>query len=308
MRLNRQDSMRVDPAYEAALLRCGLNTVELALARVEGRVVAWSRTTDTLFITGCGCCPGFYLKRYFYPRWRNRLRGMMRGTLLGPHRAAAEYATLDEMRRIGVSVVRPVACGARRVGPLLSACFLITEAVPHARNLTTFARDVLSRRERLSPALQSAATKRLARQVALMHARGVRHGQLFWRNIVIRTDPLGEPEFFLLDARPRWSMLARLFRRSTCEADLAQLAVSAEPFASRAMAVRFLREYARVRGMTGDLRQTIRSVAGLTPRWRRHEQKRVHMNDLFDNWNRRLSLERATEACVAVEPPSGVGA
>ncbi len=293
MRLSFRDCLRVDPAYQQALRRCGLDSVDNALGRVEGRVAAWSRTTDTLFVAGCDCCPGFYLKRYFYPRWRNRLRGMLRGTLFGMNRAAAEYAMLADMRRIGVSAVRPVAWGARRIGPVLSACFLITEAVPQARNLTTFARDVQCGRERLAEPMRAAALLRLARQVAQMHARGLRHGQLFWRNIVIRTEPLGEPEFFFLDARPKPSFAARLLRRCSCEADLAQLAVSAEGFVPRTAALRFLKEYRRARGQDVALAGLIRRVSALSRQWRAHEQKRVRMNDLFDTWDRRLELEQA---------------
>ena len=73
------DHIRIDPAYRDALQSCGLTRVEDLLKRVDGRVYAWSRTTDTVYVPCPGGRPGFYLKRYHYPRWRGRLRGTFRG-------------------------------------------------------------------------------------------------------------------------------------------------------------------------------------------------------------------------------------
>jgi len=53
--------MRTDPAYADRLRACGLDTVEKVLARVDGRIAAWSRTTDSLFVPGCDGAPGFYV-------------------------------------------------------------------------------------------------------------------------------------------------------------------------------------------------------------------------------------------------------
>ena len=55
------EQMRTDPAYADRLRACGLDTVEKVLARVDGRIAAWSRTTDSLFVPGCDGAPGFYV-------------------------------------------------------------------------------------------------------------------------------------------------------------------------------------------------------------------------------------------------------
>ena len=75
------DHMRIDPAYREALRACELDRVESVLARIEGRVAAWSRTTDTLFVASPDGAPGFYLKRYYYANLRlaaaHRLQGKL---------------------------------------------------------------------------------------------------------------------------------------------------------------------------------------------------------------------------------------
>ena len=114
------------------------------LDRTDGRVAAWSRSTETLHVPGVDGAPGFFIKRYYYPTWRKRLRGAFRGTFFGVHRGRAEYGLLQEMRRLGLPAVRPVAYGSRRIGHFLKACFLVTEEIPGARNLTSFAGDVLA--------------------------------------------------------------------------------------------------------------------------------------------------------------------
>ena len=83
------EHMRADPAYRERLRACGLDTVDKVLARVDGRVAAWSRTTDTLYVPGAGGTPGFYVKRHFFPNWIKRLRGTFRGTFFGMHRGQA---------------------------------------------------------------------------------------------------------------------------------------------------------------------------------------------------------------------------
>ena len=103
------DHIRIDPAYRETLRACGLDRVEAVLTRVAGRVAAWSRTTDTLYVAGPAGEPGFYLKRYYYPRWRNRVRGTFRGTFFGLHRGESEFRALCRMRGLGIPAVRPVA-------------------------------------------------------------------------------------------------------------------------------------------------------------------------------------------------------
>ncbi len=283
--------MRVDPAYHERLRACGLDTVGKVLARVEGRVAAWSRTTDTLHIPSPDGTPGFYLKRYFFHNWVKRLRGTLRGTFFGMHRGQAEYRTLNALRALGIPAVRPVAYGGRRVVHFLSACFLITEEVPEAPNLTAFALDVVAGRQSLAPDQRRALLDALAEQLAALHTAGCAHGNLFWRNLLVRHGPDGRPEFFFLDAQPlrSWRRLGR--NGYWWLRDLAQVTVSALPFTTRTERLRFMHHYLGAGPLTPQLKDQLRQIERLAQNWRRHELRRVRMTHLFDEWNRQLLAE-----------------
>ncbi len=287
------DRMVIDPAYRETLQRLGLARVQDVLERVEGRVVAWSRTTDTLYVPDPHGGLGVYLKRYFYPRWTSRLRGAARGTFFGSHRGEAEWRLLNSMRNLGIPAVRPVAYGARRTAHFVTACFLVTEEVPGARNLTAFAQDLTAGRTKLTREQRTRMISALARQIAEVHAAGFEHGQLFWRNFLVRLGPTGDPEFFFLDARPRrgrrW-----LGRRARWWLDeLAHVAASAMSFTTRAERLRFLREYFGAERLTPEIRWYARLIDRLAARWERHERQRIKMSHLFEEWNRQLESELA---------------
>ena len=290
------DHMRIDPVYRERLHACGLGSVDRVLNRTEGQIAAWSRSTETLRVPCSDGEPAFYVKRYYYPTWQKRLRGMFRGTFFGTHRARAEYHLLCEMRGLGLPTVRPVAYGVRRIGHFVAACFLITEEAPEARNLTSFASDVTEGRIQLTYAERRRILIRLAHQVAGLHAARFAHGQLFWRNILVRFDPLGQPEFFFLDVRPRHGgrQLARGGRWWLHE--LCHLAVSAKPFTSRTERMRFLIAYFDARGVKRDISRVIHEIERLARHWTRHEQQRIKMNRLFEEWNRQLRIEDAKTA------------
>jgi hypothetical protein len=303
------EEMHVDPPYREALRACGLGRVNLALEAVEGRVAAWSRTTDTLHVANPHGGPGFYLKRYRYPTWRKRLRGCLRGTLFGRHRAHREYRLLDQMRTLSLPTVRPVAHGARRRLGTVVACFLITEEVPGAENLTAFAARLSGGRRALAARDARLIGVRLARQVARMHDAGFAHGQLYWRNLLIRFDPVDQPEFFFLDPRPRRGR-RRVGRALNWWLDeLAQLTASSMPFTDLRDRLCFLREYCRMRRISTDTEQLFREVERLARRWQRRENQRIRMSERFAAWNRRLeeelALEYATAAPAVSAPQAG---
>ncbi len=256
----------------------------------DGQVVAWSRTTDTVYIADPAGEPGFYVKRYHYPRWKNRTRAALRGTLLGAHRGLAEFRLLRRMIRLGLPAVRPVACGARRVAGFVSACFLITEEVPGACNLTTFADELHSGRRRLPAAMRRQLVRRLARQVRELHETGFQHRQLFWRNLLVRFDLLDRGEFFFLDPRPVRAG-RRVVPRDFWVRELAQLAVSAMPFTTRSERLRFLLDYFQIPRATPELKTHMRQIERHAGRWEAHERQRIRMNTLFEHFHRRLRDE-----------------
>jgi hypothetical protein len=295
------DSLRVDPAYHAALAARGLDRVDRILTYVSGRVAAWSRTTETTHVPGASNRPGFYLKRYHYPTWIKRIRTMLRGTFFGTHRGHAEHRALEAMRAAGISAVRPVAFGARRIGHFVTACFLITEEVPDAANLTTFAETVTAGKQSLTPKARQAMIDTLADQVSHMHGLGFSHGQLFWRNILIRLNPDQTPEFFFLDAAPRrWRQIGS--KQPWWQRELSHVAVSALPFTRRSDRLRFLLRYFKAPRLTPELKLATRAIAAGASQWQRHETQRIKMNRLFDEWNRQLSQQEPAPGAVAASP------
>lgn len=285
MRFFDTDVLHVEPAYRESLRAAGLASVRDALEQLGTRVAAWSRSTDTVFVPGAGG-PGFYVKRYYYPTWARRLRGALRGTFFGLHRSLAEFRALRAMCRRGIPAPRPVACGARRRAHFVCASILITEEVPGARSLTSFAADVRAARVRLSVRQRWLVCRRLAEQVAAMHSAGFAHGALFWRNILIRFIH-GEPEFFFLDARPPIA-LPRFTSSQWRSPDLAALAASADPFTSRSERLRFGHFYFGADRIDADGRRLLRTAQRAASAFARHETQRIRMSDLFDAWNRRL--------------------
>ena len=285
------DHMRTDSAYRDRLRLCNLDRVEHVLAHTSGRVAAWSRTTETLLVPSPDGEPGFYVKRYAYPNWNKRLRGTFRGTFFGKHRGQAEYRLLREMRSLGLPAIRPVAHGARRVGHFVQACFLITEEVPDACNLTTFAQRARAGQIDVPAMQRRLFIRELATQVARMHACGFAHGQLFWRNLLVRIAPTGYPEFFFLDVRPRHG--GRRFTRASnwWIDELARLLASALPFTTRTERMRFLVGYFGAERFPPQIKRDIRRIDRLALEWQKHERQRIRMNELFDVWNDRLADE-----------------
>lgn len=282
------------PAYEDVLSRCGLSRVEDVLYRTDGQVVAWSRTTESVFIPCAGNEAGFYVKRYFYPTWKKRVRGTFRGTLFGVHRGKAEAQALNTMRGLGIAGVRPVAYGSQRVGRFLAACFLITEAVPNSVNLTSYAQRVMRGELTLTLEQRRQFIRQLALQIAHMHEQGFAHGRLFWRNILIRQTPVGGVDFFFLDSEPPKG-LERLGRGGRWWLwELAKLTTSALPFTTRADRLYFLKSYFGKLPAHSELSAQVFEIDRMARQWIRHERQRIRMNERFDGWTRRLQEELQT--------------
>lgn len=302
------DEFRVDPAFRPALRAAGLGDVASVLARFDGEVIAWSRSTVTLHFRGVGAAPGFYVKRYLYPFWKHRIRSLMRGTFLGRHRARLEADLLNEMRRRGIPAVRPVACGARRCLHFVRASMLVTEAVPEACNLTSYACDLQDGRRRLPPAQRQAAARRLGFEVAALHDSGFAHGQLYWRNLLVRPHPVEGLDFFFLDPRPLRAKQYTYRGARVTRDELGQLLVSALQFTTRTDRVRFLRAYVGEKRLSPDAKALAREVSSISGRWQKHERQRIRMSRVFDHWRRQLRLEAHAVTSRSFDPAAEPGA
>ncbi|MBN1488851.1 MAG: hypothetical protein JXA69_02950 [Phycisphaerae bacterium] len=288
MRFHR-DTMQMDPAWAQRLRQAGLDTADRVLKHVGDQVVAWSRSTETVRVdlpahAGHGAV---FVKRYHHLQWRRRLKAMLRGTFLGRTRARAEFERLQELRDAGAPVAYPVAYGERRILHFVRSSFLITEAVENAVSLTTFAQQQGNgRRASLPSAVRRQMIESLGRCIGALHGKGLVHGALVWRNVLVRfqDDPVAGVEFILLDAdgRRRLGTLGRGEGPSPgVVGDLAALAALASVFCSRTEMLRFFHAYLGVRRLDAGHRQLARDVLARAERQRDHELYRLKMNDVF---------------------------
>lgn len=291
-----RDTITIDPAYAEALSKAGLDTVQRVLDCPGDRLAAWSRTTDSVqVLLEDGAC--VFIKRYHYPRWKSRLKGMLRGTFFGMSRVRAEFRALQAMRKLGIQAVRPVAYGERRALHFVHSCFLVTEAVPNSVSLATYAQQYLG--DNHSPACfrkRRRVLTGLARQVRHMHEKGFVHGDLFWRNVLIRV--LGEEncEFYFLDA----SLGHRIWRKDRGRPgivdDLAGLMAIAPVFCSRTDMARFAKTYLDVNRLDADAAAWMMRIANRSMAFRKHEALRLRLNDVFNLHVRDLEALNQTGA------------
>ena len=274
-----QDWIHIAPGAEPQLRRLGLDTVESALRCRAGRFAAMSSTSDTLEVLppdGEPDAPSVYLKRYRYPTWSRRLKGMFRGALFRQSRAWFEYNRLSALRRQGVPCVEPLAVGERREAGFVTACMLITRGVP-GQSLLSFAQS----RTPVAPADRRRIIETLARQVRRMHDAGLVHGSLAWRDVLIRREENGGFAFAFLDPQR-----VRLYRLRGCRRlgflhDVATLAATAMLVCSRADRLRFARAYFCRKRLNRHHRRWMNAVARRAQPLVARERHRMEVNKIF---------------------------
>ncbi len=277
------DHITVDRAYRERLASTRLDSVDAILNCVGDRLAAWSRTSDTIQVDLDGGKSSLFLKRYHYPRWKQRLRAMFRGTFLQSSRAKSEYRALRLMRQLGIQAIRPIAFGERRECLFVRTCFLITEGVPDAMPLSCFIRTFADeRRSARSVRLRREILTSLARQVRHMHEAGFVHRDLFWRNVLIRALPDDRFEFYFLDASVGKRIRITQRRQESIVGDLAALGAVAPHFCSKADQLRFLLEYLGVDTLSGDNRTWLRRIQTKSDRLRPTELERIRRSTIFE--------------------------
>lgn len=278
-----KDRVFFDPPFRELLAQARLDTVSRVLACMGDRLAAWSRTSDTVFVRPPGSMCSVFVKRYYYPRWSQRVKGMLRGTFLMASRARSEFHALSLMRALGIQGVRPIAFGERRVAHFVQSCFLITEAVPNAIPLSTFIKTYSHRRgaRRLVQARRDILIS-LARQVRHMHDAGFVHRDLFWRNVLIRLLPDAQFEFYFLDASVGRRIRMPQRRHDSIVRDIAAMGVLAPGFCSRADQMRFLLEYLQTERLSAEDRRWLRQVQSHSALLRDGELQRLDRAAVFD--------------------------
>ncbi|MBM4046323.1 MAG: hypothetical protein FJ279_14525, partial [Planctomycetes bacterium] len=142
--------------------------------------------------------------------------------LLGASRPVRELAVAEAARQGGVPTAEVLgAAVAKWFGPLYRAN-LISRYIPETTDLIAF----LSRSSELPLAQKRAGIRAAAATVVLMHNRGILHGDLQLKNLLVRFKPDGAAEAFVIDfdksrvlprltVKQRMANLMRLDRSAT---------------------------------------------------------------------------------------------
>jgi len=144
------------------------------------RLLKDSPVSSSVLFSVPGTGEEFYLKRYnvrgaFFP-----FKYLFRVS-----RARRAWHTAHSMGARDIPTPEPVLYLERRRAGLLRESYFVTQAVPGSRTLEDYAATCFSG---LSRSGRHTALGCLARQLRRMHDRGVRHGDLKAKNILVQTD------------------------------------------------------------------------------------------------------------------------
>jgi tRNA A-37 threonylcarbamoyl transferase component Bud32 len=224
-----------DP-WRSRLTQHGLSTVDAFLHWTEGRRVSWRENgLETIRIelrTAADPLLVGYLKRYVrsqghwsYFRHAGRLR--------------REAAALRWLQERSLNVPPLLAWGVRSRWGVVTASFLLTEAVEGAETL-----EALWRHAAPAPAIRRRMLALLARLIGRLHQAGFFHGNLYARNLLWR--PVSN-EWFLIDfPASRWQSIAPM-KIYYAVRDLSSLMKDLRRTVPRPDRFRFLRDYVAAR-------------------------------------------------------------
>lgn len=302
----------VDPGDRSWLAKLGFASVDQVLKYKPKAMAAMSGSSETFPVDvgpANGAAQRIYIKRYRYRGVMARLKGMFRGTLLGKSRARFEYDVLAEMRRRGIPAVRPIAYGEKRSRGFLKACFLITDGLTTAVSL-----DVLSARPACDllddPHERRRLIELLARDLRNMHRAGVKHGGLFWRNILVTRDADGAWHGHLIDPDRRGRCGEGAVSRADVVSDLADFVSSGIHGGRRTDLLRFLRAYwevPRLRSVDNRMARMARDILHEADKRAAREVHRLAIGGSID-WLRRRVEKANTSGSESVYRTESVSA
>lgn len=242
----------VDKPWLVALEAAGIASGRKWIQAVGDRLVSFSPATR------CFHCRlkdqrSVYFKRYVYSK-KHWLEFWMRSG-----KASVEVFAYQQLAKLGIPTLTPVAYGEyRRFGMLLATC-VVTVEVANAVELRKFATDTWY----LMPEPQRSEvyreiTRKLVKQLRTAHAANFFHHDLKWRNILIRKDESGYTPVWI-DA-PR-ADIKHLRRKRGIMVDLSGLARMAVSMLSVYARMRFICQYLGRERKPGDAKRLFLQVA-----------------------------------------------
>ncbi len=281
--------------------RSGWRTIEDVVGNGANGLVALSSSSDVIRLPLDRALGGpsiVFVKRYSYTRRAQRIKQMFRGTVFGKHRARKEYEFLAAMRDRGVPTVRAIAHGEDRRWGAVWSSVLITEGTEGFKSFDLVAlehlRDgTLSRRDRIS------LTRGLALTIRQMHERGVRHGGLFWRNVLVRRVGGGEFEYLLLDPDSQGKLFPSVVPPSGVLGDLSEFVASAIALGVRGGLLLFLKTYFGVAKLTSSQRQFAAKILEGARSLARAEGERMAVTETIELLGKSVVAETPLDGSLA---------
>lgn len=282
--------------------RFGWRSADDVLTTAFFDVVAVSRSSDVARVAVDAAIGGptiVFVKRYLYGKRSQRIKQMFRGTLFGLSRARREYEFLSEMVRRGVPTVRPIAYGERRRGLFLHSSFLITEGAENCRSLDLFYLGRL-RDKPFGGTERRAFIKKLAATVRGMHDAGVRHGGLFWRNILVHPQSDGSFCFSVLDPDTRAKLHDSPVPPADVVADLSEIVASAMAVGMRGGLLGFAKAYLDVPRLTAAHRGLVAEVIKRAGIYAGRERARMATVECLEWFRRRVADRRDSSTGIRI--------
>lgn len=236
---------RLAEAYRGSAYVQALGSLN-AVFELSGELVSRDPVSQVFRVTVSDST--FYVKRYF-------AGGKKLRRYLGRSRVCKEWKSLMHFAALGIPTPPLVAYGERRVLGLFRRGAVVTEQVDQAPSLAELAArgDPRIRDRRWLGCL----LEQIASNTRRLHAGRFAHGDLNWRNILVKLSEPPQALFIDCPAGGRWFGPLLAYRKVK---DLAHLDECARTYLSRAQRLRFFLLYTGRRRLEGADRRLIMRV------------------------------------------------
>jgi tRNA A-37 threonylcarbamoyl transferase component Bud32 len=260
-----RDWLIVDPAFQQRFRESNLDSTGAVLRHFCAETAGRKRTavTSSTIRFADGSSEQVFLKQYVFPSPAWSFVGRR-------SKARREFENYGVFRSLNIPCPLAIACGELRDGlGRLRRAFILTRAVPDARNLIEFVQARCPNRGNAAARqLRRGIIARLAPMVARIHVEGFFHNDLVWRNVLVVAGTGGTPELWWIDC-PR-GRFARLGRGRLRVKDLALLDRAAAELCSRGERLAFVKAYLGKTGLDPQTKEFARSVLAYKRRRWRH--------------------------------------
>lgn len=223
--------VKIKKGYQQLLLKLGLEDPNDLFEKEGARLLDDSERSNifSLRVNGRRIVLKEYKPRGIRKAWTNLYR---------PSKAMREFVLGNKLLKMGIPVAEPWAVGEKRNLRRLNKCFLITEELYQAKNLSHYVNGLHLPLDKERIKKKRAFVRSLARSIREIHNKGFTHGDLNTSHIMVRGD-----RFYYLDfENARLKKWASDFRWVK---DLSRLNESMPSYITRTDKLRFYKEYAQ---------------------------------------------------------------